>query len=257
MKKRISLLICILVLVFSFTGCSGQDEGISYDKDTLQSTADTFIGSFSQMSGEDFARYTEASELELDLTMLQNGLPIESAEFVQLINTWQAAVDEYGALVSYEKGKVEEKSSEVNLVMDAEFADRSATITMTFDEEGMVQSMAVNGDYAISEILTKAGLNTLIGMGTVFAVLIFISFIIYLLGFIPKLMSGKKKEEAKPAETAKVLTPATYTAEEEEAEEDDLELVAVISAAIAASEGTSTDGFVVRSIKRRKSNKWI
>ena len=32
---------------------------------------------------------------------------------------------------------------------------------------------------------------------------------------------------------------------------DDLELVAVISAAIAAAEGTSADGFVVRSIHRR------
>lgn len=40
-------------------------------------------------------------------------------------------------------------------------------------------------------------------------------------------------------------------------ETDDLELVAVITAAIAASEGTSTDDFVVRSIKRRTSNKWI
>ena len=37
---------------------------------------------------------------------------------------------------------------------------------------------------------------------------------------------------------------------------DDGELVAVIAAAIAAAEGTSTDGFVVRSIKRRKSNRW-
>ena len=35
---------------------------------------------------------------------------------------------------------------------------------------------------------------------------------------------------------------------------DDGELVAVIAAAIAASENTSTDSFVVRSI--RKSNKW-
>lgn len=33
---------------------------------------------------------------------------------------------------------------------------------------------------------------------------------------------------------------------------DDAELVAVIAAAIAAAEGTTTDGFVVRSIKRRK-----
>ena len=37
---------------------------------------------------------------------------------------------------------------------------------------------------------------------------------------------------------------------------DDLELVAVIAAAIAAAEGTSTDSFVVRSIRRRPSNKW-
>ena len=32
---------------------------------------------------------------------------------------------------------------------------------------------------------------------------------------------------------------------------DDAELIAVIAAAIAASEGTSTSGFVVRSINRR------
>ena len=33
-------------------------------------------------------------------------------------------------------------------------------------------------------------------------------------------------------------------------------LALVISAAIAAAEETTTDGFVVRSIKRRPSNKW-
>ena len=43
-------------------------------------------------------------------------------------------------------------------------------------------------------------------------------------------------------------------AEEELA--DDLELVAVIAAAIAAYTGTSTDDFVVRSIKRSTTNKW-
>ena len=43
---------------------------------------------------------------------------------------------------------------------------------------------------------------------------------------------------------------------EQEELSDDLELVAVIAAAIAASEGaSSTDGFVVRSI-RRAGNKW-
>ncbi len=37
---------------------------------------------------------------------------------------------------------------------------------------------------------------------------------------------------------------------------DDMELIAVISAAVAAAEGTAADGFVVRSIRRRPSNKW-
>ena len=37
---------------------------------------------------------------------------------------------------------------------------------------------------------------------------------------------------------------------------DDLELVAVITAAIAAQRGTGSDGFVVRSIRRRPSNLW-
>ena len=63
----------------------------------------------------------------------------------------------------------------------------------------------------------------------------------------------KAAEEAPKAEEA----PAPAIAQSEAADEDfadDLELVAVISAAIAAYENTSGDSFVVRSIK--KSNKW-
>ncbi len=37
---------------------------------------------------------------------------------------------------------------------------------------------------------------------------------------------------------------------------DELELIAVITAAIAAKEGTAKEGFIVRSIKRRPSNHW-
>lgn len=54
-------------------------------------------------------------------------------------------------------------------------------------------------------------------------------------------------------------TNGSFETEMPEVSEDvteDTELAAVIAAAIAASEGTSADGFIVRSIKRRKSNKW-
>lgn len=113
------------------------------------------------------------------------------------------------------------------------------------------------------EILVKALINTLLGMGTVFLVLIFIAFLISLLpkltGMIESIGKKKTKQEAaavnKPAASAAVSVPAAAQESEEELV-DDLELVAVITAAIAASEGVSADGFVVRSIKRSAQNKW-
>lgn len=96
--------------------------------------------------------------------------------------------------------------------------------------------------------MMAATANTLMGMGTVFLVLIFISLIISLFGFIPNILNKSKKKK----ETVDVVKTETLVATTEVVEEtDNLELVAVIAAAIAASENTSTDSFVVRSIRRR------
>ena len=82
------------------------------------------------------------------------------------------------------------------------------------------------------------------------------AFIISLFGFIPALekkLSGKREVPAAKTLVEKEIVQAKVPAP---AATDDTELVAVISAAIAAATGTSTDGFVVRSIKRRKTNRW-
>ena len=64
---------------------------------------------------------------------------------------------------------------------------RLTDIEFTFDEEQQMDSLTINAHYSTAEILKKAGLNTILGMGTVFVVLIFISFIISLFRFIPEL----------------------------------------------------------------------
>jgi len=61
----------------------------------------------------------------------------------------------------------------------------------------------------------------------------------------------KRKAAKAAAVTTEADTVVTQIETREEQLTDDGELIAVIAAAIAASEGTSTDGFVVRSIKRR------
>ncbi len=114
---------------------------------------------------------------------------------------------------------------------------------------------------AVTEVTTmsEALINTGIGMGTVFVVLILISFIIYLFKFIPKLMNREKKAEtvkapaaAPAASAAKAEVPAQETAAP-----DDRQLIAVIAAAVAAQMTEETgipvaaDGLVIRSIKKR------
>ena len=132
---------------------------------------------------------------------------------------------------------------------------RPAKVEIMMDEELALVNIATNVVYSFGETMEKAALNTLMGMGTVFAVLILIIALISCFAFIPKIQavfSGKK--DAKKDTTDKVVEQIIKK-EEIAYEEvtDDTELVAVIAAAIAAYEGSgSASGYVVRSIKRRK-----
>ena len=122
----------------------------------------------------------------------------------------------------------------------------------------IMSMLALSGcDSNLGSKLSRAGMNTLMGMGTVFVILIFIAFIISRFKYIAKLEAwirnrGQKKEvQAVPAAAAVEETVA-----EEEDETDDLALVAVITAALAASLETSPDKLIVRSIRRKNTNRW-
>lgn len=131
---------------------------------------------------------------------------------------------------------------------------RTATAELIFTNDIFLtlKSCALNLDQTMGELMIKAAMDTLMGMMTVFAVLILISIIIWAMGGIPKLQKKlAKKPESKKEES--IDNTIAQIVEKEENTEDDTELVAVIAAAIAAYEGSqSTDGFVVRSIRKRR-----
>ena len=252
MKRKISLLLCVLVMALSFVGCS--EEKVSKStKETLEQSAEVFIGSFSQMADKDLESFKTVSDFQLNYIMMSNYLPVTGENFLTIINSWQAAEAECGEYVGHGDYVVEATNDGYEVSTEAEYKNRKATILFVFDENMNVESMDVSAKFSMGEILTKAGLNTLLGMGTVFAVLIFLAFLISLMQYIPVLMElfekkNKKVEVKEVAQTEAVVETEEMT--------DDLELIAVITAAIAAQEGTSTDGFVVRSIRRRTSNNW-
>ncbi|TCK97988.1 sodium pump decarboxylase gamma subunit [Natranaerovirga hydrolytica] len=90
---------------------------------------------------------------------------------------------------------------------------------------------------------------TAVGMGIVFAMLIIISVIIANLRHVNNLFAKQPKKQEVVKET-KVETPVV-----KEESVDDLELVAVITSAIAASLNTTSDQLQVKSIRRVKTKK--
>ena len=147
------------------------------------------------------------------------------------------------------------------------------------------EEVEVSAVYSKKELIGQAGKNTIIGMGVVFVVLIFISFIISLLKYLPMLFDSEirkqraekkaaqevaqkktedsiiaSKTESKTEASAKTAAPkAAPAAKADENLVNDAELVAVITAAIYAATGTgvrtpaytaSSDKLVVRSIRR-------
>lgn len=260
MKKRISILLLTFVLTLSLFGCGSESKELSdYDVESMEYTADMLIQSFAVMTEEDFERLQSYSDFELQYTIMASGFSIDADDFLVMMESWQNATKEYGAFVDYEDYTVElADTGGVVLTTDILYENQEAILVLNFSEEGRMTDLVVNIEYTMGEILEKAGLNTLLGMGTVFAVLIFIAFIISLFRFIPAiegLFGKKKKEEKKPVAKEKKETPASHASPLVHIM-NDAELVAIIAAAIAAAEGTTPDGFVVRSIKRRKTNHW-
>lgn len=168
---------------------------------------------------------------------------------------WQGALDDIGTYEGVSGGSVSFAEDEVAITVNVLGSSHNADVEIVLDSALTTYiGITTNVHYSTGEVMAKAGMNTLIGMGTVFAVLILISLIISCFSLISKFEAKQKKEEPVAAAAA---SPVVEQTPAEEELSDDMELVAVIAAAVAAYEGAaSTDGFVVRSIRKSNKSKW-
>jgi sodium pump decarboxylase gamma subunit len=248
MKKKLSLILMLCFMVLGMAAC-----GNSETKDYYGMTYSDLRGNVQQ----DVFSLTGAS----DITLLSEGaLDAPGTEWTeelatQFVTSWFDTVENLGEFEGFGEFSIDTAQDTMTVEQYVEFPEREVSVTYVYsynyqEEEMELSDVSADLVYTMGEKLAKAGLNTLMGMGTVFIVLILISLIISCFKIIPYL-EHKKKEAAKTAAPDAVVSQIEQREEQEQQLTDDLELVAVISAAIAASEGTSTDGFVVRSIRRR------
>lgn len=257
MKKRISVMLCVLLGSLILTACGASDETVSYDETVIEQATEFLIQYCASADETTIEQWKSLSDFELNYQLMESGLPFTPEAFLGALDAWPAAVEECGEYLGHGEFTFEASGDELTVTTEGEFTDRNAEIQIVYDENARLDSLTVNAEYGTGEILAKSGLNTVLGMGTVFAVLIFISIIISLMKYIPALGEKFKKKPAGQEMAEQEMEPAQNTAPAMAETVDDTELIAAITAAIAAYEGTAgSDGFVVRSIRRRPSNKW-
>lgn len=265
MKKFLALT-CMIACVFGMTACGESETYVGYQKEKVDNAIvmaeGTVIPTIQKVldNPEADILYEYTPEEVEDYIKVNYDMEVDGNAFMSALGSFEGAYEEIGGRgeIAGSTAVVDDKQIVVNVNVDGPNQDATAEIVLSNDKFLVLESASLNKVDTMSDAMAKAGMNTLLGMGSVFAVLILISLIISSFGLISKVQSGAKKaeKEAPKAEPAKAVENAVaqIVAQETVAATDDTELIAVIAAAIAASEGqTSTDGFVVRSIKRRRA----
>ena len=217
-----------MTAIVCLTGCGKTQTTLEYDEAMIEQETEFLINYCQNVDSDTLAQWNDQNEFSKEYQFMMSGLKFTPDSFDGAVDSWQAGIKECGEYVGHGDYTFEAKDDELTVSVPAQFKDRDATIEFVFDKDLYLESMTVSAKFSLGEIIS-------------------------LFKYIPAIQNafGKKKDEQK--EETKAAVSETV---EEVDETDDLELIAVISAAIAAAEETTTDGFVVRSIKRRPSNKW-
>ena len=286
MKKFLTML-CMLTCVLGLTACGEYeptemeqqkgDEAVSmatnfilpsmtsfFDDELVEAVQENYNVHEVESQVEDyFSLYISMVSQNYNISFGYDSIDVEGNAILTGMVSFNNTYDELGDIKTSEgfQGTYKVSGDEIIVSVpvtgtktDSNGNVRTATAELIFTNDIFLtlKSCALNLDQSMGELMAKAAMDTLMGMMTVFAVLILISIIIWAMGGIPKLQAKlAKKPESKKEES--IDNTIAQIVEKEESTEDDTELVAVIAAAIAAYEGSqSTDGFVVRSIRKRR-----
>ncbi len=233
MKKHI-MVVAVLAMVLGLTGCGSSQAVTQNDYFTAADAIETGK-QITTMVQEIYA--TDQVDSYADYPIVTTA-----------VDSWANAADDMGDFLGITTAEASFDGDTCTVEIGLDGSKRDAVETLVFTE-GMVSSITTDLQYTLGETMSRAGMNTLIGMGTTFVILILISLVISLFQFIPKIQSLFAKKEETPAMVS--IDNAVQQIVRQEEVNDDTELIAVIAAAIAASEGaTSADGYVVRSIRK-------
>ena len=186
MKKRIAFALCMILMVLMLGACGTDPTTVDYNGKSysdLQSEMDTNAGMVQSLAQLFKENKLTADTLPDDVKdQLTSSYGVTEAQ-IEAAAKWQDTLDEFGKMKKIEDDtfKVTKSGKTLTTDMTIKFAKKDVNFEVVYDYYSMdVTGISVDPIYTLGEKMEKAGLNTVISMAVVFAVLILISLLISL-----------------------------------------------------------------------------
>lgn len=256
--RKLVLFICVFTCIFSLAACGDKKK----DSDSLQYNESELIEALVQNT-ETIAEWTD-EHLDSAMDTYDDENEAEAA-LKNGLSQFKAARADAGEYVGFyldeeenTKYTISEKDGKIIVKAKAQFEKRDVNITYEYgliNKQLGITAILYEPYFTLGEKMKNAALNTVTGIGVVVLVLAFLSIFISLFKYINKWQKSVERKKDKQEKTP-IENTIEQIMQKEEEQADELEVIAVITAAIASVSQTSTDGFVVRSIRRVPNRKW-
>lgn len=236
MKKKLTLFIAVCLMALGLSACGEDPKTVDYNGysyEDLQTACQSTVRTLEDLSDIELQSYIE------------NG----SESTAALVERWIENRSDLGNFLGFGDFEVTKAGKTLTAAQTVNYQVRPLVLTYVFNYNTMeVTDINVDLVYTTAEKMSKAGLNTIMCISIVFVVLIVISLVISAFKLIAVVQKRAAEKNAVDASSGDTFVEQIS---KRETQQDGGELVAVIAAAIASATGTSTDDFVVRSIRRR------
>ena len=264
--KRIFILLTVLLFSVFLMSCSKkEEESTSLSAEEKSGLEEVIKNYFQQIESQDDKQLEDS---------INNAYKAKEELFYNALSNYKNSKKDLREFKEIEEVDVKKEGNTYVVDLHAKYAKRELIFHAALhDDYSGFSELSFNPVYSLSEKLFAALQNMIVGMGTVFAVLIFIAWIISLFGHVHRWevrQAEKKKERAvkrspvtsenKGSDLEKPVLPVL---EKEEGISEEI-LSVILMAAVKAYEEdhgkknpysdarTLENGLFVRSIRRRK-----
>ena len=182
LKKASSVftaVVCAASITFSGASLVMADSEIDdQTKTTIETTAEGLTDTIIPLTDEEIAAYQESGDAFTESAM----------------TAWDSVREELGDLKETGSAEIEFSDDQYTATVPAEFEKEDAEFIYVFDKNLTPTSMSVDVKYSFATTMKNAALNTVMGLGTVFVILVMLIFLISLFQFIPG--SGAQQEKS-------------------------------------------------------------